>query len=145
MTDALLSRPVVPVASEDDVRATAAAAFHRIREAGGEPLLVHVVEKAGGGIDKASVEQRVEAAQELFAIANDLADAAGLDVETDVIYGTDVGTAIVETAVDRDASAIVFTPREGGRIWDILGGTVRDDIVTGSELPVVVLPRADGD
>lgn len=143
MAEGLLSRPVVPVASEDDARATAAAAFDAIADAGGAALVVHVVEKAGGAVDKASVEQRERHAAEIFAVVEELAADHGLDVETELLFGTDVADTIVEAAVDRDASAIVFTPRSGGRLWDLLGGDVRDGLVRGSELPVVVFPDGD--
>lgn len=150
MTRDLFSAPLVPIASDEDARATCAAALPYVRDAGGRALFVYVVEKAGGAVDKASVEQREEHAEEAFDVVRDAADEAGVDVETDVLYGTDVGATIIDAAADHDASAIVFTPRGGSRWWDLFSGDVRESLVTESDRPVVVLPDSgesdeDGD
>jgi nucleotide-binding universal stress UspA family protein len=143
--DSLFSTPLVPVASEDDARATLAAALPRTAAVGGSLLAVHVIEKAGGAIDKASVEQREEYAEEIFAVVRELAGDAGVPVETRVLFGTDVAEAIIDAAGDADASAIVFTPRGGSHWIDLLTGDVRNSLVTESDRPVVVLPdEADG-
>ncbi|WP_251344374.1 universal stress protein [Haloplanus halophilus] len=143
MSDALLARPLIPVASEGDASATCRAAFPRIAAAGGRPLVVHVVEKAGGAPDKASVEQREAVAEAAFAAARDCAAEYDLEVETDVIYGTDVGEAIIEAANAVDASAVVFQPRGGSWWLDLLTGDVRETLVTKADRPVVVLPDAE--
>jgi len=135
----LLSRPLVPVASEDDAVETCRTAFPRIAAAGGRPVVVHVIEKAGGAPDKASVEQREAAAEEAFAAVRDCAADYDLDVETDIRYGTDVVDTIVEAAADFDASAIVFHPRGGSWLLDLLTGDVRDKLIAESDRPVVVL------
>ncbi|WP_435067304.1 universal stress protein [Haloplanus sp. C73] len=141
----LLSRPLVPVASEDDARATCRAAFPRIAAAGGRPVVVHVIEKAGGAPDKASVEQREAAAADAFAVVRDHAEDAGLDVTTEIRYGTDVAATIIDAAADVDASAVVFHPRDGSWLLDLLTGNVRDRLLEESEHPVVVLPDAEVD
>lgn len=143
MSGDLLSRPVVPVASEDDARQTYRVAFPRIADSGGRPLVVHVVEKAGGAPDKAGVEQREAVAEAAFAVARDCAADYDLDVETDILYGTDVGEAIIEAAAAVDASAVIFRPRGGSWWLDLLTGDVRDTLVTKSDRPVVVLPDPD--
>jgi len=144
-TDApdLLSRPLVPIASEEDAVETCRAAFPRIAAVGGRPVVVHVIEKAGGAPDKASVEQRESAAQESFDAVGACAADYDLDVETEIRYGRDVAGVIFETAEDIGASAIVFHPRGGSWVLDLLTGDVRDALVTRSDRPVVVLPDAD--
>lgn len=134
----LLARPLVPVASESDAVETCHAVFPHV--AAGRPLIVTVIEKAGGAPDKASVEQRERAAEEAFAAARDCADDHGVDIETEIRYGTDVAEAIIDAAADIDASAIVFRPRGGSWWLDLLTGNVRDDLVTASDRPVVVFP-----
>ncbi|AXG09018.1 universal stress protein [Haloplanus rubicundus] len=141
----ILSRPLVPVASEDDAVETCRTAFPRIAAAGGRPVVVHVIEKAGGAPDKASVEQRKAAAEEAFAAVRDCAADYGLDVETEVRYGTDVVDAIVAAAADADASAIVFHPRGVSWLLDLLTGDVRDRLIAESDRPVVVLPDETDD
>jgi len=108
-------------------------------------VVVHVIEKAGGAPDKASVEQRAEAAEADFAAIRDCASEYDLDVETEIRYGTDVVDTIIDAAADLDASAIVFHPRGGSWLLDILTGDVRDKLVNESDRPVVVLPDSEAD
>lgn len=147
MTDAeprrLLAHPIVPVANEEDATATASVAVPHLAAAGGTARVVYVVEKAGGGIDKASVEQREQAAQTAFDAFETVADAAGVAVDTDILYGTDIVKTILDDAAEIDATAVIFSPRgEPGKrsFMDWLTGDVRDRLVTESERPVVVLP-----
>jgi nucleotide-binding universal stress UspA family protein len=143
----LLDRIVVPIASDEDGRATARAlAGHEF----GSVLAVHVVEKAGGAPDKASVEQRESTAEEAFdAFTDALGD--GADVETRICYGTDVADTIFAAADDYSATAVVITPRGGSRWVRLLTGDVALSLVTETDRPVVVLPdverseSADGD
>ena len=90
----LLDRIVLPIANENDARATVRALDgHEF----GSVLAVRVVEKAGGAPDKASVEQREEAAERAFAVLEGtLGDE--LDLETRVLYGTDVADTVFEAA-----------------------------------------------
>jgi nucleotide-binding universal stress UspA family protein len=134
----LFRRVVLPVASVEDAEAT-------VRSVGpyldGESTVVavHVVEKAGGAPDKASVEQREEYAAEIFEVVRENLD----DVETDLRFATDVVESIFEAAGDHDATAIVFTPRGGSRWLRLLTGDVTLDIVTETDRPVVVLPHRE--
>jgi nucleotide-binding universal stress UspA family protein len=142
---AILSRPLVPIASEDDAVETCRAAFPHIAAAGGRPVVVHVIEKAGGAPDKASVEQRETAAESAFDAVRDCAAAYDLEVETEIHYGTDVAEAVLAAAADADASAVVFHPRGGSWLLDLLTGDVRDELLRRSDRPVVVLPDAEGE
>ncbi|SFR55336.1 universal stress protein [Halogeometricum limi] len=141
-SESLFARPLVPVAGEDDARATAAAVLPRVAAVGGRPVFVHVIEKAGGAPDKAPLEQREELAEELFAAVRRAGEDAGVTVETDLRYGTDVADAIIDAAHEFDATCIAFTPRGGSRWWDLFSGDTRDALVTESDLPVVALPDA---
>jgi nucleotide-binding universal stress UspA family protein len=142
----LFARPIVPVANEEDAVHTLHAALPRVAAVDGHLWAVYVVEKAGGAPDKASVEQREDLAAEMFQRVREMADEAGVDVTTELLYGTDVADAVIDAAHDVDASAIVFTPRGGHRWWNLFSGGVRESLVTESDLPVVVLPDDyDGD
>jgi len=138
----LLSRVVVPVASEADASATAAAIAAYDAEVG-DVTLVYVVEKAGGAVDKAGVEQREAAAREAF----DTFDAALPDVNIDrrIVYDTDILDGILSVAGDVGATAIAFTPRDGGRFVRMLTGDVSLRLVTDADRPVVSLPRPTDD
>ncbi|SDM47393.1 Universal stress protein family protein [Halogranum gelatinilyticum] len=143
MVRQLFDVPLLPVANDDDAVTTCDAALPYVADADGRALFVHVVEKAGGAPDKASVEQREELAEELFELVRERAEEAGVDVETQLLYGTDIGETILDAARDADASSIVFTPREGKKWWDIFGHDARDTLVDDSDRPVVVLPGGD--
>ena len=136
-SNSLLSSVVLPVAEEEDARTTARAARRALPE-NARVLAVHVVEKAGGGIDKASVEQREQIGKEAFAVVREELDEARVD--TEVRYGTDVAETIFETADDAGASAIAFTPRGGSRWVQLLTGDVALDLITDTDRPIVVLP-----
>ncbi|WP_129113186.1 universal stress protein [Halegenticoccus tardaugens] len=139
----LFARPVVPVASVDDAETTARAAVPRIAAVDGEMVVVHVVEKAGGAPDKASVEQREEVAADAFSVVRDRAAAAGVDVTTRVAYGTDVAETIFDVAREENASAIVFSPRGGSKLVKWLSGDVAASLVENADRPVVSLPDAE--
>ncbi|MEA5387578.1 universal stress protein [Haloarculaceae archaeon H-GB11] len=135
----LLDNVVLPVASRDDAAETVAAIRPYLD--GAEVTVVHVIEKAGGAPDKASVEQREEEADHIFDIVEDgLADAS---VERDLRYSTDTVDAIFDAAEDADASAIVVSTRGGNRLLQLLTGDVALKLVTENDRPVVVLPHDD--
>ncbi|WP_225334769.1 universal stress protein [Halomicrobium urmianum] len=139
MTD-LFERVLLPIAEKEDARATARAVRDHLDD-GSRVIAVHVIEKAGGAPDKASVEQRELEAEDAFEAIRD-----GLgDVDTEIRYGTDVADTIFEAAADHDVSSIVITPRGGSRFVRLLTGDVALDIVTESDRPVVVLPDANPD
>jgi nucleotide-binding universal stress UspA family protein len=141
----LLSRPLVPIASVDDAELTLEVALDRIAAASGRMTVVHVVEKAGGAPDKASMEQREGIAEEAFDLVRERAADAGVAVETELLYGTDVAETLVRAAHDAGATAIVFTPRGHKWWWDLFSEDVADSLVHESDLPVVVLPSPTED
>jgi len=140
VTPPLFSRVVAPVANTDDASATAAALRPHVTDAGATVVALHVIEKASGALDKASVEQREREAEALFeTVAGGFADL-GVDLETELQYGTDVAATIVDAAMALDASAIVFTPRGGSRWEKLLSGDVTYGLLEESSVPIVVLP-----
>jgi nucleotide-binding universal stress UspA family protein len=141
----LLSTPFVPVASVDDAEITVAAVLDRVAAAGGRMTVAHVVEKAGGAPDKASMEQRETLAEEAFEYVRERAAEAGVDCETELLYGTDVAETLIDGAREAGASAIVFTPRGHKWWWDLFSDDVADALVHRSDLPVVVLPSPEDD
>jgi nucleotide-binding universal stress UspA family protein len=136
----LFERVVLPVASVEDAKATVRALEAYLDEES-SVVAVHVVEKAGGAPDKASVEQREEYAGEIFDVVREGLD----DVETELRFATDVVASIFEAAGDHDATAIVFTPRGGSRWLRLLTGDVTLEIVTETDRPVVVLPDQESE
>ena len=139
MTSATLTECVlVPMADAEDARTTCRVLGPYQPD---RVVAIHVIEKADGAPDKAGVEQRQERAKEIFAAVEEGFEGAETDVETEIRYGTDVADTIVEAAGDHDATAIVFSPRKGGRWVRLLTGDVALSLITESDRPVVVLPK----
>ena len=139
MTEPFFDRVVVPVANRDDAAATATT-LQSYFAMDSTVIAVHVIEKAGGAPDKASVEQREQLAAEIFSIITEGFDGSGVVLETDLRYGTDIASSIVRTAYDRSASAIAFTPRGGSRWRKLVTGDVTHNLVRSSDIPVPVPP-----
>lgn len=138
--NSLLRRVLVPVASEADAAATARALAPFVASTVEEVVVVNVVEKAGGAPDKASVEQRERGAEEMFETVAGVLGDTDANLEFEVLYGADVGEAIIDAAHDLDATAIAFTPRGGSRWVKLLTGDVTTTLVSKSDVPIVVLP-----
>lgn len=138
----LLEHVLLPVASEEDARATSQALEPYLSDVE-RVTAVHVVEKAGGAMDKAPMEKRREDAAAFLAIVDSrLGDRVA--VETRTAFGTDVVETLFAEAADAGATAIAFRARGGSRIVQLLTGDVATDLVTDPELPVVSLPVPDG-
>lgn len=140
MVDSLFSHVLVPLANEEDAQTTAAAISPHIAAVEGTITAVNVIEKADGAPDKASVEQREEYATKLFNHFRSELRGSDINVESEILYGTDIPDTIIDAAHNQGASAIVFTPRGGGRWIKLLTGDVTTALVNKSDLPVVVLP-----
>ncbi|MFB6206853.1 MAG: universal stress protein [Haloglomus sp.] len=140
----LLARPVVPVADDDDARATARALAPHL-DGTATVTVVYVVEKAGGAIDKAGVEQRELAAEEAFGAFEDTLDHAAVpaEVRTEIHYDTDVVDGIFDAATELEASSVAFVPRGGGSLLGLLTGNRSERLVTENPLPVVSLSAPD--
>jgi nucleotide-binding universal stress UspA family protein len=134
----LVEHVLIPVATDEDAEATCAAL---------EPYLdgvervtaVHVIEKAGGAVDKAPLAKRREDAAEILALV-DARLGGTVAVDTKTAYGTDVVETLFETAADIGATAIVFRPRGGSRILRLLTGDTASRLVIDSDIPVISLP-----
>lgn len=140
MTESLFRRIIVPVADRDDAAATTSALVPYVAGTDRTVIAVHVIEKAGGAPDKASVEQRELRAADIFDIVIDGFADIEVSLETDIRYGTDVAASIIDAAHDYNASSIVFTPRGGSRWRKLLSGDISHNLVETSDVPVLVLP-----
>ncbi len=140
MTLTFDGRVVLPAADPDDAERTASAIASRLGPTS-TVVIVHVIEKAGGGIDKAPLESRKEYAGNVFDRAREPLEATGTAVETELLYGTDVVETIFEGAEEWDADAIAFIPREGSRITELLTGDVSRRLIREASIPVVALPQ----
>lgn len=142
MADSLLETVLVPIASEDDAEGTCEAILSELDDCA-TVHVVHVIEKAGGAPDKASVAQREDRAERIFEIVESTLGGTNTDLETEILYGTDVAETILDRARDLEASSIVFTPRGASRWVKLLTGDIARKLLTNTDRPVVILPRDD--
>ncbi|WP_135821889.1 universal stress protein [Halostella litorea] len=133
-----LAHLVVPVASEADARATGAA-LRPYLDGVERVTAIHVIEKAGGAVDKAPLAKRREDAAEFLAVVeSEIGDAVAVDTRT--AFDTDVVDAVFAAAADAGATAVAFRPRGGSRIVRLLTGDTATGLVTDPEIPVIALP-----
>lgn len=134
MPESITEHFVVPVADEEDARATAqileSYEYDRV-------TVVHVVEKGEGAPDKMPLEQAERRATDAFAAFREIVP----DAEEEIAYRGDVVAAIIEVAADVEASSIVFRPRGGSRVVQFLSGDTALRLVTETDRPVIALPE----
>ena len=134
MTTRFTQHALVPVANQEDARATAQNLepydFGRI-------TVLHVVEKGEGVPDKTPVEQSEQVAAEAFDVFRETFP----DAETEITYRRDVVEGVLEVADGIDASAIVFRPRGGSRIVQWLSGDRSLRLITEADRPVISVPE----
>jgi nucleotide-binding universal stress UspA family protein len=136
MAQPLTAHLVVPVANEEDARATAISLAEYPHD---RITVVHVIVKGGGSPDKLSLEQARELAQESFSAFREIIP----DIETEIVYDEDVVEGVNDFAVSVDANAIAFRPRGGSRLIQLLAGDKALKLVTKTEPPVIALTDSD--
>lgn len=130
----LLDHVLLPVAHEEDARASAEA-LERYNPK--HVTTLHVVEKGEGVPDKTPVVQSEEIAAESFAAVREVLP----DSDDHIAYSRDVVNAILDSADEVDATSIVYRSRGGGRIMQFLSGDLSLKLVTRADRPVIALPR----
>jgi len=130
----LLAHVVLPVATENDARATARALEPYDPE---RVTALHVVEKGGGVPDKTPVEQSETVAEEAYAAVREVFPEA----DDQTAYARDVVDGIFDAAAEVDASAIAYRSRGGNRFTQFLSGDLSLKLVTDADRPVLALPR----
>jgi nucleotide-binding universal stress UspA family protein len=136
-SDDMLEHVLVPVATEADATETARALADY---SPARITVTHVVEKGGGVPDKTPVEQ----SESIAAAAYDAVRQQFPDAEEHTTYETDVVRGIFAAAGEVEATAIAFQPRGGNRLAKFLAGDLTQKLVTNAPVPVLVLPREDG-
>ncbi len=138
MTDSLLGRIIVPIANETDTTATCEALLPHLDETVELVNLLYVIEQRKGYIDATSPEALKQEAQRWFTIAGGyLGSFDGF--QTELRAGPDIVDEITASAVEHDATAIVFRPTEKSGLSRLLSSDVRSRLPTESPCPVIAL------
>lgn len=143
---ALSDRILLPLANETDAERTCNAVVRAFQDETDTPSVVvaHVIEKGGGTPDKAPLPAREQQAESIFSLAENFLEDEGFEVETELIYGTDVVDELVTAAETVDATSIVFLPRDrGGLLSQLFSGDLATELLFESSIPVTVLPQPD--
>ncbi|ADD03629.1 UspA domain protein [Natrialba magadii ATCC 43099] len=135
---------LVPAADPKDGKRTAEALTPHL-DTDSRVVLVNVIEKGGGTIDKAPMEQRKEYANEIFEEARKPLVDSPATIESETLFGTDIVKTIFDAAGEHDADAVVFTARKGNRIAELLTGDVARRLVKEGTIPAVALPQVTTD
>lgn len=132
---------LIPVAEEEDARATCVTLQPYLEDIE-RVTAVHVIEKAGGAVDKAPLEKRREDATEFLAIVEETLSGS-VAVDTRTVFATDIVPALFSEAGDAGAEAVAFRARGGSRIKRIIAGDLTTKLVTDPDIPVISLPNPE--
>ncbi|MDG5760861.1 universal stress protein [Natronococcus sp. A-GB1] len=144
MVDELFETVLVPIADPADARQTARAVRSHL-DPDSEIIVVHVVPKGEGVPDKASLEQREEFAENAYRVFLDVLGRGPGLVGRRTLYGRNVGKTIADGSRELGATAIVFTPRGASRWVKLVTGSVTDNLISNTTVPVLVLPPREDD
>jgi nucleotide-binding universal stress UspA family protein len=136
----LFRNVLLPIASLEDAEETCLSAMPAIRESNGSITALHIIDASGGWPDMAPREYRRYIANDALELVRREGDAVGVMVATRVVFDGEVTRAIIETAAEIGASAIVFTPRGSGRWRSLFSTGVAFDLVKKATCPVIVFP-----
>ena len=132
----LMHNIVVPVSGEEDTRKTVQELQYFDPD---HVTAVFVAEETEGYPNKTPndvSEEIAENLQELFV-------EHFPDVDFRLVQATDMVEAIIETADDVGATAIVYRPRQSSFISRILSSSQSEKLMTHSSYPVVALPEPE--
>lgn len=132
----------IPLASEGDAQTTCRA-VRPFLSAQSAVVIIHVIEKADGGIDPAPVEARKNQASQIFErCSRELSQGVGT-VDTATVFHTDIVDGIIETAEDNHADVITFTPRSANRLLKLVSGDTAFKLIHEADRPVFVVPHPE--
>lgn len=132
----------IPLVSEADAKASCQA-LRPFLSSRTEVIVVHVIQKAGGGIDPVSMDRRKAQATQIFEKCSQVLDKDVRTITTTITFQTDIVEGIREAGRDYDADIIAFTPRGASRIRKLISGDTAFKLVHRAERPVLIIPQSE--
>lgn len=132
----------LPLVSEVDAKASCHA-LQPFLSSRTEVIVVHVIQKAGGGIDPVPLDLRKDQATQIFEKCSHVLARDVKTITTTITFKTDIVEGIREPVRDYDADIIAFTPRGASRIRKLVSEDTAFKLVHRAERPVLVIPQSE--
>ena len=100
--------------------------------------VVYVIELERSTPLDAEIESRIRKAEQVLEEARDMAAKGDCEVETSILQAREAGPAIVEEAVEREASLILMGMRYKKRFGDFTLGEVVPHVLKYAPCPVLI-------
>ena len=103
---------------------------------GAEVLVVHVSRPSGGQMR----EQEQADGESAISLLRQKLEERGVNVQTLLMFSDDIARAILNTAVERDATMIVLGLTGKNVFARLLAGNVPVELIKNTKIPVLILP-----
>ena len=101
-----------------------------------EVLVVHVSRPSGGQMR----EQEQADGEAAINLLREQMQASGVNVQTLLLFSDDIARAVLNTAVERDATMIVLGLTGKNVFARLLAGNVPVELIKNTKIPVLMIP-----
>jgi nucleotide-binding universal stress UspA family protein len=131
-----MSRILVAVSSPYAAQRVVDTVGDLAKRMGAEVLVVHVSRPSGGQMRE---EEQAEGEQAIRFMRDNLRER-GLTVQDLLMFSDDIARAVLNTAVERDATMIVLGLTGKNVFARLLAGNVPVELIKNTRVPVLILP-----
>ena len=131
-----MSRILVAVSSPYAAQRVVDTVGDLAKRMGAEVLVVHVSRPSGGQMRE---EEQAEGEQAIRFMRDNLRER-GLTVQDLLMFSDDIARAVLNTAIERDATMIVLGLTGKNVFARLLAGNVPVELIKNTRVPVLILP-----
>ncbi len=131
-----MSRLLVAVSSAWAAEKIVEAVGDMAKRLGAEILAVHVSRPSGGQMR----EQEQAEGESAISLLRDRFQNMGVAVQTLLLFSDDIARAILNTAIERQATMIVLGLTGKNVFARLLAGNVPVELIKNTRIPVILLP-----
>jgi nucleotide-binding universal stress UspA family protein len=131
-----MSRILVAVSSPYAAQRVVDTVGDLAKRMGAEVLVVHVSRPSGGQMRE---EEQAEGEQAIRFMRDNLRDR-GLTVQDLLMFSDDIARAVLNTALEREATMIVLGLTGKNVFARLLAGNVPVELIKNTRVPVLILP-----